>query len=41
MEPILPKQEGICDHCGGKLVTREDDNETVIKARLEDYRAKT
>lgn len=30
-----------CDVCGGKLVTREDDNPAAIKARLSDYHTKT
>ena len=36
-----PKQEGICDHCGGELYTREDDREASIKKRLEVYREQT
>ncbi len=32
-----PKQEGICDKCGGKLIQRKDDNEEVINNRLETY----
>ena len=33
----LPKQEGICDKCGSKLVQRKDDNEETVKSRLESY----
>lgn len=33
----LPKQEGICDKCGAKLIKRKDDTEETIKARLETY----
>ena len=35
-----PKQEGVCDSCGGQLVQREDKAETVRK-RLEIYHADT
>lgn len=41
MEPLLPKKEGICDKCGGKLVIRDDDTETIITARMKEYDAKT
>ncbi|MDZ4685881.1 MAG: nucleoside monophosphate kinase [Planctomycetaceae bacterium] len=30
-----------CDVCGGRLVTRDDDNPDSVKARLKDYRTKT
>ena len=36
-----PKKEGICDHCGGELYTREDDREEAIKNRLDIYRKQT
>ena len=36
-----PKQEGICDKCGGKLIIRKDDNEETIKRRLKEYHSKT
>ena len=36
-----PKVEGICDKCGGELVHRKDDNEEVIKNRLETYYKET
>ena len=29
-----PKTEGICDHCGHKLVQREDDKAETVKERL-------
>lgn len=32
-----PKEEGICDICGGKLVMREDDSLPEIKRRIEIY----
>jgi len=38
---IPPKQEWICDVCGGKLVQREDDKPEAIKVRLAVYREKT
>ena len=41
MDPLLPKQEGICDNCGNKLVIREDDTEKVISARMREYHDKT
>ena len=37
----LPKKEGICDKCGGSLTQRSDDQESVIKNRLEVYRTQT
>jgi adenylate kinase len=36
-----PSREGRCDVCGGELVSREDDNEHALAARLRDYHAKT
>jgi adenylate kinase len=36
-----PRVEGRCDVCGGELVTREDDTEHALAARLRDYYAKT
>ena len=41
MDPLLPKKEGACDACGHELVIRDDDKENVIKARMEEYEAKT
>ena len=32
-----PKEEGICDKCGAKLIQREDDNTDTIKQRLSNY----
>lgn len=31
------KTEGVCDHCGGKLVTRKDDRPETVMERLEVY----
>jgi adenylate kinase len=36
-----PKEEGVCDLCGGTLVTREDDTEEALVVRLRDYHEKT
>lgn len=36
-----PKQEGVCDHCGGELFQRDDDKPASIVTRLEAYRSAT
>ena len=36
-----PKKEGLCDHCGGEVYTRDDDKAEAIQKRLEVYRAQT
>lgn len=36
-----PKQNGICDNCGGELHTREDDKPEVIRDRLKTYYEQT
>ena len=36
-----PKKEGICDHCGEKLVLREDDKPETVKKRLQVYHDQT
>ena len=36
-----PKQENVCDVCGGKLIQREDDKVDIIKNRLEGYKKDT
>ncbi len=36
-----PKQEGICDVCGGELYQRDDDKEEAIMQRLEVYSEQT
>ncbi len=36
-----PKQEGVCDKCGGELYQRADDNEETVKSRLEVYHKQT
>ena len=37
----MPKQEGICDKCGGKLARRPDDEPDVVKNRLDVYKKQT
>ena len=36
-----PTQDGVCNHCGGEVYTRDDDKDEAIKKRLEVYRAQT
>ena len=36
-----PKQEGVCDSCGGPLVQRDDDKAETVLHRLEVYHAET
>ncbi|GGE00854.1 adenylate kinase [Paenibacillus nasutitermitis] len=36
-----PKQEGICDKCGGELYQRSDDTEAKVGTRLDEYISKT
>lgn len=36
-----PKEEGICDRCGGELYQREDDREETIRRRLKVYMEQT
>jgi adenylate kinase len=37
-----PKAEGVCDRCGAtEFVRRRDDNEEVVRSRLEAYHAQT
>jgi adenylate kinase len=36
-----PKNEGVCDKCGGELYQRDDDTEATVRNRLEVYRAQT
>ena len=38
---IPPKQEGICDACGSKLVLRDDDKPETVKKRLDVYHDQT
>lgn len=36
-----PKQEGVCDNCGGELYQRADDNEVTVRERLTVYDTST
>ncbi|MEO0075282.1 MAG: adenylate kinase [candidate division WOR-3 bacterium] len=36
-----PKQAGICNKCGGQLIQRSDDTESVIRNRLQVYEDQT
>lgn len=36
-----PRQEGVCDRCGGTLMHRDDDNEQTISRRLRVYEEQT
>lgn len=36
-----PKQQGLCDKCGGELYQRSDDTEEKVGTRLDEYMSKT
>lgn len=36
-----PKEAGKCDHCGGELYQRDDDNEVTVQNRLDVYMKQT
>ncbi len=36
-----PKEEGVCDNCGGDLFQREDDSEETVRHRLDVYHRDT
>jgi adenylate kinase len=36
-----PRVEGVCDHCGGKLYQREDDQPAAIEVRMKTYEKST
>ncbi|MGM0507902.1 MAG: adenylate kinase [Fusobacteriota bacterium] len=36
-----PEKEGVCDECGGQLITRKDDNKETAKNRIEVYKKQT
>ena len=38
---IPPKQEGICDYCGGELIQRADDNLETVTNRIDVYEDQT
>ena len=41
VKALRPKAEGVCDHCGGKLIQREDDRPEAIRVRLQAYEKST
>ena len=41
MVAVPPKQEGVCDKCGGKLVQRKDDAPETVKNRLKVFHDET
>jgi len=41
MEAMLPKKTGVCDLCQGKLISRDDDNDEIIRKRMKEYNEKT
>ena len=41
MQNMPPKEEGVCDLCGGDLYQRDDDNEETVMNRLEVYKKQT
>jgi len=38
---LPPRVEGVCDHCGGKLIQREDDRPEAIRVRMAAYEKST
>jgi adenylate kinase len=36
-----PAEDGVCDHCGQRLIHRLDDQEDTVRRRLEVYREQT
>ncbi len=36
-----PRVEGVCDHCGAKLIQREDDRPESVRVRMEVYQKST
>jgi len=38
---IIPKVEGVCDKCGGKIYQRDDDKPESVKKRLDVYKKQT
>ena len=38
---VIPKKDGICDHCEGELYQRDDDKEETILERLKTYEEQT
>lgn len=36
-----PRKEGVCDQCGGPLITRDDDQEETVRHRIQVYDQQT
>ena len=41
IEFVPPKQEGVCDECGGELIQRSDDRKETVESRLSVYEEQT
>ena len=41
LEAFPPKEKGICDKCGSRVVQRSDDKEDVVRKRLEVFHEQT
>ncbi|MBR3035677.1 MAG: adenylate kinase [Lachnospiraceae bacterium] len=41
LQYMPPKQEGICDRCGAKLILRDDDRPETVQRRLDVYHEQT
>ena len=41
LEHNPPREEGLCDKCGGRLITRKDDDPATVLSRLETYHRQT
>jgi len=41
LETMAPRQEGICDACGGGLIQRKDEQPEVVRRRLQVYARET
>jgi adenylate kinase len=37
----MPREQGVCDRCGTRLIQREDDKEAVVARRLSEYDERT
>ena len=41
LRDMPPKDEGVCDECGNRLIQREDDTEDILRHRFEVYERQT
>jgi adenylate kinase len=41
LKDMPPREEGVCDECGNRLIQREDDKEEIIRHRFEVYEKQT